>query len=410
MARTDCGGVGAFSAIGAFLAASILLTAPPADAAAGQPEIVYLNFSDGTENVTFAPIDDATTNLSSLGAASPYPAFVWPSISTGVETRAQVIARVTRRVHELFLPYNVLITLTRPTTGPYTTVMIGGGPRDIGIDQNLGGVAYMDCDNRENTNLVFAFPSTLRGSEQGLVVTIAQEAAHAFGLEHTESRRDVMHPELSVEQSRFLDEQTAILGERLCGNATQNSHRRLIDLVGAWLGDEKPLDDGTRVDREPPTLTLVSPAPGATVAQPVQIEVLASDPGGIDHVTLALTPAATGITEQAVLRQPPFTFSLGGLPPGPLTIGLTAYDRSGNTTTATSTLALLASSPPAPGAPACAFSRTPVSGTSLVTFGAFLASLALVARRRRRGRGLARCGADRDGAPVCSCAAPRRPL
>ncbi|HEY0712379.1 MAG TPA: hypothetical protein VGF45_06880, partial [Polyangia bacterium] len=230
-----------------------------ANAANGQPEIVYLNFSDGTETITFAPIDDATTNRSSLGAASPYPAFAWPTIGTGVETRAQVIARITRRVHELFLPYNVLITLTRPTSGPYTTVMIGGGPRDIGVEQNLGGVAYMDCGNQENVNLVFAFPSSLRGSEHGLVVTIAQEAAHAFGLEHTESRRDVMHPELSPEQVRFLDEETAIFGDRLCGNVSQNSHRKLLEVVGPWLGDAKPLDDGNRLDRDPPALALVAP-------------------------------------------------------------------------------------------------------------------------------------------------------
>ncbi|HEY0709154.1 MAG TPA: Ig-like domain-containing protein [Polyangia bacterium] len=382
-------------------------------AATDQPEVVYLNFSDGTEAITFAPIDDATTNRSSLGVAAPYPAFAWPTIGTGVETRAEVIARITRKVHALFLPYNVLVTLKRPATGPYTTVMIGGGPRDIGIDQNLGGVAYMDCGNQEDANLVFAFPSNLRGSEQGLVFTIAQEAAHAFGLEHTESRRDVMYPELAPEQVGFLDEDTAILGERLCGNTTQNSHRKLIEMVGPWLGDEKPFDDGAGVDREPPTLSLVSPADGATVAQPFLLEAAALDAGGIDRVTLSLTPG-TSPAELAVLRRPPFSFSLGGLPAGPLAVSLTAYDRSGNATTVAATLNLLADQAPPPGPPACAFAPPTAPPWVFVTFAGFWASMVLVAHWRRRRKGLARCGAGRDRARVIagvrSCAAPTGPL
>ena len=61
-----------------------------------------------------------------------------------------------------------------------------------------------------------------------------------------------MHPMVDARQSRFLDEEMPLLGDRACGRTTQNSHRRLLELVGAWPGVSKPLDDGTRADRTPP--------------------------------------------------------------------------------------------------------------------------------------------------------------
>jgi hypothetical protein len=369
--------------------------APAPARAAGAPLVIYLDFSDGTETVTFGPQDDSANNQSSLGGASPYPAFAWPSISTGIETRAQVISRVARAVHQLFLRYNVLVTLTRPATPPYTTVLIGGSARDLGLQENYGGVAFMDCGNKQDANLVFAFPGNLRGNELGLVVTIAQEAAHAFGLEHTVDRRDVMYPLLSPEQAVFLDEQTTILGASLCGNTTQNSHRLLAATVGLWQGDDKPFDDGSRTDHVAPTLVVDEPLPGALVAQPFVIRLRVADDVGIDH--LVLVTGNEG--DRAVLRRPPYGFSVGRFAPGPLEFTLTAYDRSGNTTTVTSQVTVTGD-PELPGvglagggcavAPAARRPRGPrgpgLSG-ALTTL-----CVALVARRRRRtGRGPIAC-------------------
>src|SRR5688500_13240584 len=72
--------------------------APPGGASpSGVSEIVYLNFSDGTENLTFASSDDAVANRSNIGAAMPFPAFGWPAVATGATTRAEVIRRVVKR-------------------------------------------------------------------------------------------------------------------------------------------------------------------------------------------------------------------------------------------------------------------------------------------------------------------------
>jgi hypothetical protein len=386
-------------ALATIVLAAVVLTASVARAA-GPPQIVYLDFSDGTETVTAAALDDSAHNQSSLGGASPYPAFAWPSISTGIETRAQVVSRVARAVHELFLPYNVLVTLVRPAAPPYTTVLIGGGARDLGLQENYGGVAYMDCGNKQDGNLVFAFPGNLRGNEHGLITTIAQEAAHAFGLEHTVDRRDVMYPLLSPEQAVFLDEQTTILGASLCGNSTQNSHRLLAATVGLWQGDEKPFDDGSRIDHTPPDLVVEDPLPGAVVTQPFVIRLRATDDVAIDHLVLVAGPDG----DRAILRRPPYGFSVGGFAAGPLELTLTAYDRSGNTTTLTSLVTVAeAATLPAGGLAGggCGMAGGGYTGSSpasALSAGTLLCIIGVRARRRSSGRRWARAcrGGKRD--------------
>jgi hypothetical protein len=341
------------------------------------PKIVYLNFSDGSETLTYAPEDDASNNRSSTGAAAPYPEFSWPGINTGLVTRAELVRRVVRRVHDIFLPYNVLITTTRPAAGPYVMVMIGGHPRDIGVSLTVAGLAFMDCRNEVASDLVFAFPAMLRGSEHGLVVTIAQEAAHAFGLEHTSNRADIMYPTVAPEQASFVDGEEPVL-DGICGNSTQNSHTRLLSIVGPWLGDAKPIDDGTRADRQPPTLTFLEPGQDQPVPQPFTVRVQAEDEGGIDHVLLA----AEG--DRGTLYRPPFSWSLAGFPAGPLTVTAIAYDASGNTTTRSATFTL--GGAPAPLAGGCSAAR-PVPGARpsplpLAGLGLVILLLACIGRSR----------------------------
>jgi hypothetical protein len=345
--------------------------APPPPGSA--PRTVYLNFSNGSETLTFAAEDDAVTNRSSTGAAAPYPAFSWPGINTGLLTQAELVRRVVRRVHEIFLPYNVLVTTTRPAAGPYVMVMIGGHPRDIGVSLTVAGLAFMDCRNEVPSDVVFAFPEMLRGSEHGLVVTIAQEAAHAFGLEHTTNRADIMYPTVAAEQASFPDEQNPIL-DGICGNSVQNSHTRLLSIVGPWLGDDKPIDDGTRADRQPPTLTWLEPGPDQPVPQPFTVRVQAEDEGGIDHVLLA----AEG--DRGTLYRPPFSWSLAGFPAGPLTVTVIAYDASGNTTQQSATFTLAGQAPPLAGG--CQLSAAPTPASSLVVTVLVVILLACIRRSR----------------------------
>jgi hypothetical protein len=207
------------------------IMAIPGLARATGMEVLYLNFSDGTENVIQADNDDAGRNRTIMGNASPYPAFTWPGADDPA-TKQQVIDELTRRVREAFLPFDIVVTTNRPNAGPYNMVMIGGDPSVFKMDARVAGVAYMDCDNRQRSNVVFAFPGPLGGSVHGLFSTISQEAGHALGLQHSSDPSDLMYPRVDVAQERFQDREVPVASPIYCDQHTQNSHRRLLELVG----------------------------------------------------------------------------------------------------------------------------------------------------------------------------------
>jgi hypothetical protein len=311
---------------------TVLLGAP---AMAAEPLVLYLDFSDGSETLTRGDVDNATVNQSSIGAVARYPPFAWPGLADGTLSRRDLVRTVSRRVNELFLPYNVVVTTTRPVGGSlYTMVMIGGSPTLVGYDARIAGVAFMDCDNRQDANLVFAFPTALRGSVHGLTVTIAQEAAHAFGLEHTTDPTDIMYPKVDPAQVRFADRDNPIAGDHLCGQQSQNSHRRLLDLAGAWPGGDKPFDDAGPPDREAPVVTIREPSAAGVVSQPFTVRATVQDDGTVDEVTME----AGGDSRTSV--RGPYAWSLAGFPAGPLTVRVTAVDASGNRSMATREIVL----------------------------------------------------------------------
>lgn len=373
--------------------------------ALGEPSVVYLNFSDGTETLTRGDLDDAPRNVSSIGQAAPYPAFSWPSLVAGTETRADLVRRIAREVHALFLPFNVLVTTTRPAAGPYTMVLVGGRPSDIGLDR-LAGVAFLDCEDAQENNLVFVFPPILRGNDHALVVTIAQETAHAFGLEHTSAPEDVMYPTVDPRQTGFSDEASRINGEHHCGNEVQRSRQKLLDLVGPWRGAEKPLDVGGRADRVPPTVAFLAPAAGERLAQPAIVRVAAHDDVGIDRVVLAAGHS------RLTLRQEPFAWALAGLTDGPQSLVATAYDLEGNVAIARVDVVI----EPEANASAWGCSLTRLSGRELggVSTGIALGALGMLmtgqfrrwrnANRHGRNRGME--GKSGSRKPPRACAAP----
>jgi hypothetical protein len=221
-------------------AASMLL-AGTSRAEAAAPSVLYLNFSDGHEDVVRANTDNAPQNRTVMGSAAPFPAFAWPGM-TDEATRRQLIDALATQVNDAFMPFNVVVTTMRPQAGAYTMVVVGGSPALFSMDARVAGVAYMDCDNRQASNVVFAFPAALGGSQQALFTTIAQEAAHAFGLQHSSDPNDLMYPRVDLDQRSFQDRETEVASPNLCGPKTQNSYRRLLELVGPWTGGAKPID------------------------------------------------------------------------------------------------------------------------------------------------------------------------
>lgn len=299
---------------------------PAAGAGTGMPHLLYLNFSDGTDTIVRAASDRSRENASAILAADPYPAFKWEAfVSTGA-SRDEVIRTVTRRVHQAFLPYNVLVSTARPTPPEtYAMVMIGGGASAFGLPSDVAGIAIMDCANRQEGNIVYAFPANIRGDAHTLFVTIAQEAAHSYGLEHTNDPADLMYPRAVPTQKSFVDLENAISGSKSCGSAVQNSHQRLLQILGAWPGGEKPLLDGAREDVEPPTVRIDEPAAGTEVGGTFLVRAVAYDDVRIDHVVLEAG------SERMMLTEPPWQWALSHFPSGPLTVSVTAVDGAGRT-------------------------------------------------------------------------------
>jgi hypothetical protein len=227
------------------------LVAAPGLAHAVGREVLYLNFSDGTEDVTRSDVDDATRNRSMMGSVTAYPAFAWPGMDDA-DARRAVVADLTRQIDEAFAPYDIVVTSTRPVAGPYTMVMVGGDPALFQMDPRVAGVAFMDCENRQEGNVVFAFPAPLGGSVHGLFTTIAQEAAHAFGLQHSSDPNDLMYPRVDLSQRSFQDRDSAVASPKYCDGDIQNSHRRLLQLVGAWKGGDKATAQAIAASHEEP--------------------------------------------------------------------------------------------------------------------------------------------------------------
>jgi hypothetical protein len=195
--------------------------------------ILYLDFSDGTESVTRAVTDSASHNRSAIGAVANYPAFEWDRFTSApTDTRDTVVAAVAGLVDQAFSSYDIQIATTRPEAPGYTMVMIGGGPSLMGFPDRVAGVALLDCGNHEAENIAFAFSSSL-DDVHSLWVTIAQEAAHTFGLEHTDDDRDVMYPRISSTQAAFIDDQATIISP-YCGPLVQSSNQKLRQVLGDW--------------------------------------------------------------------------------------------------------------------------------------------------------------------------------
>lgn len=257
-------------------------------AVASPPAIAYLNVSDGTTAIFGAAADDATQNLSAIATVAPFPAFMWPQRQGNPPVSpAQAQAYLMFELHKAFLPYNLIWTDTRPLEGAYTMVLVGGTPELLGFDPRVAGVAVMDCNDAQPSSVVFAFPNALPGNLHGLFVTAAQETAHAFGLEHTDDPEDIMNGLLMPSQWTFSNQTNLITRPRVCGPLAQNSHQKLLSVLGAWpAGIPKPLGNGTIPDTTPPSIVIISPVAGQVAAPSVQVAATVSDESNLAEVVV----------------------------------------------------------------------------------------------------------------------------
>jgi hypothetical protein len=231
---------------------------------------------------------------------------------------------VVQCVKDIYEPYAVEITDVDPGNTPHFEAIVAGIPSDIGQDNGVGGVSPFTCGIIDNA-ITFSFANVYR-DPQDICVTVAQESAHAFGLEHEFLCADPMTYLSGCSNKKFFQDADAQCGEFEarpcdCRVGTQNSHQELA----AMFGTGAPT---------PPTVTFVRPLDGANVNPAFPIEVDAKDNVGVTRVEVFINGAK--VTESS-LR--PFIFNApADTPGGPVAVEVRAYDNRENMTSSTITV------------------------------------------------------------------------
>ena len=122
--------------------------------------------------------DNSALNKSVLAGNGFYPAY------TGGEQRAIAIAQAIQQDFSQF-GVRVLYAERPDPILPYTMQMVGGSWRDTNLDSPAGGVAPGgDCGGLSQRHTVYTFAGGSAGTNS-VSGTASQEAAHAWGLDHT---------------------------------------------------------------------------------------------------------------------------------------------------------------------------------------------------------------------------------
>lgn len=280
------------------------------------PAVVYLIYADG-KTVTKPSPDPCPTTA---------PKFVCQFASTLQACQEQIQAYLDR----WYASFNIVFTLTRPTSGwYYTEVVSSGGGAWCNAKDTVGGIAPFLCsDLAGGVSYTFAGGRTAKET----AVIIAQEQAHLVGLEHTASAHDLMYPTICSDCDGFEDVDNSISGD-VCGRPAQNSYQMMLDRLGPWTGGVKPTPFGCVADSSAPSVSILEPSDGATVASTFLVQAQASDDCKIAKATIRVSPMGL----QATSTSAPYEWTLTRIT-GRQTVTVTVTDPSNKTTSTSITV------------------------------------------------------------------------
>ncbi len=240
---------------------------------AGEPHILFLNRCAGGLTLDAGWPDDNTVNRSGiLGGTTNFPEYPFGDGSWN---------QVVLESREIFAPFNIEVTDVDPSPAPHDEAVICGSGELAGFG-GAGGVSPFTCDVIPSP-ITFTFPESLGDDPRTIAEVIAQEAAHAWGLEHEFKCEDPMTYLYGCGEKSFQDgdypcgEYEARACE--CGGASQNAYQYILDLFGPAVPDTQA-----------PTATITSPDDGDVfaVGDAFDIAVQVADDGAIAVVELYL--------------------------------------------------------------------------------------------------------------------------
>lgn len=194
---------------------------------------IFVNFSSGEESLTFAAKDNALVNESRLCSAEPLPR--WNG-AQGCGSREACAGSIVQALEDRWKDFEVIFSQQRPAE-PYDMVVVG--PPSIDCQFGVMGIADVDCEDTNHSNVALAFDCDDTVSYCADV--ISHELGHSFGLDHVQDETDFMYGGVVPGADlAFRDSEAPKSGDTSCGPGTQNSHAQL----GLAIGFQRPSPRG----------------------------------------------------------------------------------------------------------------------------------------------------------------------
>ena len=305
--------------------AELFADAPvPAQAAWDYPphrHTIFLNFFGGSMS---SGTNAAKMQSACLKGPVEYPGF------NGSTAKALAIIQV---FQSKMSPYGVRIAYEDPPPPelPYSMVMMGGFPADVGMPNGTLGVSCSsDCGDRWWRDTTFAFTAVAYDTNI-LATTALQEASHAFGLAHIDGSKHIMYPyatagdKIWANGCTIYNDATGGINckpthDIFCGGGKQDDHAELM----AYFGADSP-------DTEPPVVKILSPVNGVSLPIGSDLTVEADVQDNYDGVGWK---AMFYQNDVLVDERPAFVFekkwTLNKLPAGTYKVRVQALDHDGN--------------------------------------------------------------------------------
>ncbi len=329
---------------------------------------LFLDF--GGELISQSSTDDATRNHSVI-AGNQFPPFNG-AVNAPTVTQQEAEDAVTDRLRSYYADFNLNVVTTRPSTGTYTMVVVGGNHALAGQPSGVAGVSPLDCTNSNPSNVVFDFSDDQTPDYGGVVAvaaTAGHEAGHSFGLEHTDNPADVMYsvmnPAQTIQNLFTLSFTTGNFSPFNAGSSEPSAET---------CGRANPLDNhailasalglSSRTDVTPPVMTWSFPM-AIPVTPTFPVNVTASD-----NVSVKRIEIYKNLELVSVLHAPPYTAMITAASGESFYLTVEAMDDAANRVSITRPFVADSKNPPlCPDPGDCPTGRTCVNGLCRLPLG-----------------------------------------
>jgi hypothetical protein len=279
--------------------------------------VVYLN-ADPTVLVNTGG-QDPTLNSYDTAGFMPGAISGWPGLTDAQKVELEYILK------EATVPFDIVFTWERPAVGPYDMVVMGTMADNAALFPTVGcsgAIGLADCGDTNGDNVSFLFYGCMPAAQQTdmsrVAFTLLTGAGFGWGLENLTAVGQI-GGSYTANGVRFGNACVAV------------SDGQCTDHVGCAAGQQNSTADltariGARVDDGPPVVTITSPTTMSDVEASFDVTADITDAFGGLTVTLDIVEAAQELSDP----EPPYEWSLSGVPAGMWTLQVIAVDADGN--------------------------------------------------------------------------------